>query len=315
MQLVKLDAARRALEEASTLQEIKEIRDQAEAIRQYVKVAGYHLGYQNQAAETKLRAERKAGELLKQMEKNKGVRTKGGSISGGCTMQPPENTPRLKDLGIEKTQSMRWQQIADLPEESFENKIEEVKQKYEELTQSIFLQLSKSLRAHVANNSGDNEWYTPEIYINAARETLGTIDLDPASNPTANEIVKAKIFYTAEDSGLEKEWVGNVWMNPPYESRLIGSFIEKLLVHYVKEQIPQAIVLVNNATETQWFQLIAEAARASCFPKGRVKFWHPRKEAVPLQGQSILYLGQNKERFIENFHQFGVCWEVPLGMV
>ena len=310
MQLVKLDKAKRAIAEASTLQEIKDIRDKAEAIRQYVKVAGYHLGYQNQAAETKLRAERKAGELLKQMEKNKG-----GKPSEKNRGHDVHGIPSLKDLGIHHKQSQRWQQIADLPEESFENKIEEVKQKYEELTQSIFLQLSKSLRAHVANNSGDNEWYTPEIYINAARETLGTIDLDPASNPTANEIVKAKTFYTAEDSGLEKEWVGNVWMNPPYESRLIGSFIDKLLVHYVKEQIPQAIVLVNNATETQWFQLIAEAARASCFPKGRVKFWHPRKEAVPLQGQSILYLGQNKERFIQNFHQFGVCWEVPLGMV
>jgi len=310
MQLVKLDAARRALEEASTLQEIKEIRDQAEAIRQYVKAAGHSLVNQNKAAETKLRAERKAGELLKEMVKNKG----GGDVRNHSS-HDERGVLKLNDLGIDYNQSFRWQRIADLPEEAFENKIEEVKQKYEELTQSIFLQLSKSLRAHVANNSGDNEWYTPEIYINAARETLGTIDLDPASNPTANEIVKAKTFYTAEDSGLEKEWVGNVWMNPPYESRLIGSFIDKLLVHYVKEQIPQAIVLVNNATETQWFQLIAEAARASCFPKGRVKFWHPRKEAVPLQGQSILYLGQNKERFIQNFHQFGVCWEVPLGMV
>jgi len=51
------------------------------------------------------------------MEKNKGVRTKGGSISGGDTMSPPENTPKLKDLGIEKTQSMRWQQIAEGNEE------------------------------------------------------------------------------------------------------------------------------------------------------------------------------------------------------
>jgi len=41
------------------------------------------------------------------MEKNKGVRL------GGDTMSPPDNTPKLKDLGIEKTQSMRWQQIAE----------------------------------------------------------------------------------------------------------------------------------------------------------------------------------------------------------
>jgi hypothetical protein len=40
------------------------------------------------------------------MEKNKGVRL------GGDTMSPPDNTPKLKDLGIEKKQSMRWQQKA-----------------------------------------------------------------------------------------------------------------------------------------------------------------------------------------------------------
>ena len=102
MQLVKLDAARRALAEASTLQEIKDIRDQAEAIKAYVKAAGYSLEIQNQAAETKLRAERKGGELLKQMEKNK------GGLLRGCIVQPRENTPKLKDLGIEKDQSVRW---------------------------------------------------------------------------------------------------------------------------------------------------------------------------------------------------------------
>ena len=39
------------------------------------------------------------------MEKNKGVRL------GGDTMSPPDNTPKLKDLGIHKKQSQRWQQI------------------------------------------------------------------------------------------------------------------------------------------------------------------------------------------------------------
>lgn len=146
MQLVKLDAARRALEEASTLQEIKEIRDQAEAIKAYLKAAEYSLEMQNQAAETKLRAERKGGELLKQIEKNKGVRTKGGSISGGDTMSPPENTPKLKDLGIHKKQSQRWQQIADLPEDRFEEVIEETKEEKKELTQSLMLRESKDFQ-------------------------------------------------------------------------------------------------------------------------------------------------------------------------
>jgi hypothetical protein len=165
-------------------------------------------------------------------------------------------------------------------------------------------------RPHVANNSGDNEWYTPKEYIEAARQVLDEIDLDPASNPLANDIVQAATFYTAEDSGLEKDWYGTVWMNPPYESGLIGQFAEKLCDSYASGNVTSAIVLVNNATETRWFQSIAEQASAACFPKGRVKFWHPRKVAVPLQGQAILYLGPNPDEFARAFSQFGFCMEV-----
>jgi hypothetical protein len=164
-------------------------------------------------------------------------------------------------------------------------------------------------KPHVAHNSGDNEWYTPREYIEAARQVLGSIDVDPASNPIANEIIEAATFYTAEDSGLDKDWHGTVWMNPPYESGLIGQFAEKLCDAYAGGNVTSAIVLVNNATETRWFQSIAEQASAACFPKGRVKFWHPRKVAVPLQGQAILYLGPNPDEFARAFSQFGFCME------
>ena len=52
---------------------------------------------------------RKAGELLKETELNKGAAT----VSSDTTA-----LPKLKDIGITRDQSSNWQRIADIPEES-----------------------------------------------------------------------------------------------------------------------------------------------------------------------------------------------------
>ena len=176
-----------------------------------------------------------------------------------------------------------------------------------ENAKSVVLEVQK--RPHVANNSGNNEWYTPAEYIEAARKAMGSIDTDPASNDIANKVVKAEKYYTIETDGLAHDWHGNVWMNPPYSSDLITKFIEKL-----KEQrgnYEQAIILVNNATETQWFYEIVKIASAVCFPKSRVKFYMPDgKTGAPLQGQAVLYVGNNTEKFISAFG--GIGWTAKI---
>lgn len=69
-------------------------------------------------------------------------------------------------------------------------------------------------RAHVANNSGNNEWYTPADYIELARQVMGGIDTDPATSEIANRTVQAAQIFTAEDNGLTKQWSGFKWLNP-----------------------------------------------------------------------------------------------------
>lgn len=181
----------------------------------------------------------------------------------------------------------------------------------EEIKQLADEAVANLRRPHVVNNSGQNEWYTPALYIEAARRVLEGIDLDPASSDAAQETVQATRFLTAADDGLSKSWSGSVWLNPPYERELIGQFTEKLHESLASQggAVTDAILLTNNSTDVGWFQDIAPSADAICFVRGRISFndetGQPKNK--PLQGQMFMYFGQSPGRFIEEFSQFGVC--------
>lgn len=136
MELTKWNEARTAIEQCKSFDEVKNIRDKCEAIRQYAKQAGESLEMQNNISEIKLRAERKAGEMLKESELAK------NQWSAGDTMSP---AIRLSDIGISKKQSSRWQRVASIPETLFEDKIFEIKEKNIELTQAELLRTYEKL--------------------------------------------------------------------------------------------------------------------------------------------------------------------------
>ena len=161
-------------------------------------------------------------------------------------------------------------------------------------------------KPHVSNNSGNNEWYTPKKYVDAARRVLGGIDLDPASCAYANETVQAERFFSVEDDGLTKEWRGRVWMNPPYNAESVVKFTEKFVDEYEAGHINEGIVLVNNATETSWFVNMVNVASAIVFPRGRIRYESSTRESLaPLQGQAFLYFGENTDKFFEAFSEIG----------
>lgn len=141
--LVLWDSARTAIEQARSIDEVKDIRDRAEALRLYAKQAGETLEVQNSVAEIKIRAERRAGELLKDMDKAQGRRTDLLTSSQPVTMlgQPPT----LSEVGITRMQSSRWQRMAEIPEPEFEEHIARTKAANEELTSASVQRFAKDL--------------------------------------------------------------------------------------------------------------------------------------------------------------------------
>ncbi|MBA2412267.1 MAG: hypothetical protein H0V63_05510 [Burkholderiaceae bacterium] len=159
---------------------------------------------------------------------------------------------------------------------------------------------------HRAQGTGENEWYTPQKYIDLAREVLGEIDLDPASSTAAQTAVAARAFFSEHDDGLSRPWGGRVWLNPPYSQPHVAKFIRKLVQELVAGHVTHAILLTHNYTDTTWFHDAAAHCAAICFTRGRVRFVSPDgEEASPTQGQAFFYFGSGVDRFAEVFGPLG----------
>jgi hypothetical protein len=162
--LQKLDNATRMLAEIKSVDDAMRLIDLAEAARVYAKQVKLGLEAQNHATEIKIRAQRRAGEILLEMEK--AVGTKGnfagsfdGGISGGWKLQPPENNiPTYASIGIEKHDAHTWQTIAKVPEDDFRNFIERTKAEEKELsTAATYREARKILQPEPAQPQPE-EW-------------------------------------------------------------------------------------------------------------------------------------------------------------
>jgi hypothetical protein len=117
--LARYDEMCRAIAQAYEVDEVKDIRDKAQAIEIYSRQAK-NVEAERQACEIRLRAERRCGQLLKEREKAKGGDHGGKPRIDGSRLAPSNPVQTLADIGISKQQSSRWQRLADVPDEEFE---------------------------------------------------------------------------------------------------------------------------------------------------------------------------------------------------
>jgi phage N-6-adenine-methyltransferase len=156
----------------------------------------------------------------------------------------------------------------------------------------------------VQHSAETDEWYTPQRYLDAAREVLGGIELDPASSETANLRVQAERFYTASHDGLAMPWgARSLWSNPPYSDN--AKWVPRWHKAVESGEVQAAILLVFANTDTAWFQGLWD--HWLCFTDHRIRHERPDGSTgdSPPKGSVFAYAGPRPDAFREHFSQFG----------
>lgn len=156
------------------------------------------------------------------------------------------------------------------------------------------------------------EWYTPRDYVEAAREVMGGIDLDPASCEEANRTVKATHIYTAEDNGLMHSWRGRVFCNPPGgKDDDGGALVPQFWLKFVTSSIVAGIWIGYSLEQLQTLQSLGALPHPiclpMCIPRRRIAFDSPGGsiKRSPSHANYISYIGANADKFARVFSQFG----------
>jgi hypothetical protein len=187
--------------------------------------------------------------------------------------------------------------------------------------------LTTNPHAYVTSSSGER--FTPKYIVEAARATLGNIDLDPASCARANEIVQADTFFCRGDDGLNENWswCGHVFLNPPGNCRsaqgvlvdcgndktcsckLVRWYWDRLL-GCSPEQVPAAIWIGFHLDQLQSLQ--TPLCFPTCILSKRIQYLDSDFNVMPSppHGSYVTLVTQKKseyvDRFIENFGLLGM---------
>lgn len=171
-----------------------------------------------------------------------------------------------------------------------------------------------------------DKWYTPEYLIELVTKTLGGIDLDPASSREANQLVKAKRYWTAYDDSLSFNWasrvLGNpvsVYLNPPSKGKLpgnkswAGTYWSKLMDFRQSGMMTDAIYMgfsINQLSVSQSYHEVPMCSFPCCIPSNRIHFVSAEgsKKESPTHCNVIVYVPgvlNRKDDFVKNFKDLG----------
>lgn len=126
--------------------------------------------------------------------------------------------------------------------------------------------------------SNTDLWETPQDFFDCLNKEFG-FDLDVCALP---ENAKCERYFTPEKDGLDQEWKGTVWCNPPY-GRQIGKWVEKAY-----KSNCTVVMLLPARTDTKWFHDYIYRKAEIRFVKGRLKFGGSKNHA-PFPSMVVIY--------------------------
>jgi phage N-6-adenine-methyltransferase len=131
-------------------------------------------------------------------------------------------------------------------------------------------------------SSNKGNWGTPDDFFNKLNAQYG-FDLDPCADDINH---KCENYFTEESNGLEQDWNGKVFMNPPY-GRKIGLWIQKAYDETQNGNASFVVCLLPARTDTKWFHEICTLGEI-IFIKGRLKF-QGAKDAAPFPSMLVIF--------------------------
>ena len=310
--------------ESDDVGEVVGLHDQAEALRRYLRTSRRSLGLQKQSEVLKLRAERRAGELLLGLERAQGIRVD-LSAPGLAEDEPvPIGSPygrALLEAGLHERRAQRFQEVARADQElykAFVPSLEEMRAFAIELAEdgdgrvteqlerrdfstAAFLRSVRagSAAAEVEGHRWD-ECVTPGSIVRRTRDLLGAIELDPCADSKLS--VGAERSLTRADDGLEQSWAARgLLVHPPYSR--IAEFVEKLVRERATGHAGEAVLVLpapveDHLWQASWWPLIE--SQPMCLLGERF-----RDERSPYPLTMVSYAGERRDEFVAAFRGLG----------
>lgn len=175
-ELQVLNNVTRQLAAITSIPEAKDLRDKAEALRQYFKASRQGLKAQNQAAYVKILCERKAGELLSAVPRLAGGRDRKGK-QGMVSM--------LDTIGIPWTTASRWQYLAQYPEADLLRLVAICNEDEDELTSVLVVEAARAYLNRTARHETSSDTDAKEQTEEPGNaETPATAETEAPTAPT-----------------------------------------------------------------------------------------------------------------------------------